>query len=541
MERKHSVIGIGGFHFTEVLPTGQNWLEFRVDTTGGKVTGAARDIFGKLKTHTSELTQRAFRARQYEPVIAAVAIGNIEEDAHMLAMTALAEEHECVVSNDSEPSQHSTLATTTFKGIKPHGLLDRVVTVLAFGRIASTEIPKFLGSAMMQLTPRLANRTRPIQATSTNNEPLLLGELPVPHKSAAMIVEIPESEHIEPAVPTTDEAAKALPPDEETPDYGTMPKLAGEAALGALLVARHTMLDDKNLSPYEIAQKKTGTFTEVIQQTMEWGWNIAAVNEALDMFNSSFYPAPAAAIAVAAGTPVTVKDIDALPTGDPILPLVLPSGRVASPQSPVPAATRGASTYENQSATFAQNGTRPNRHRWIKPVALILAGAALLGLGIRACTDDTGPLPQTPAASASVTPTPTETGHETDTSKEDKTDKDKDKDKDEEATGKPVVHTMLNGAQADTNGDFVRVTPYANRHGAREKGTDFSTVWWIASEQLDAVNGKDVPTAQQIWEFTGQTLKLNNLTWSGAHDLEPGQKIRLLPDGDAKKVIETNR
>lgn len=225
--------------------------------------------------------------------------------------------------------------------------------------------------------------------------------------------------------------------------------------------------------------------------------------------------------------------------------------RVLYPDEVVPEVeSRAASVFVAPVAPYRTPiETRSNPRRWI--VAGVVGAVALAGaiIGLKMVTGDhspaPGPTPTAASATASVSPSASPSvsaspspsvssrlpgpasGGESGGSEGEN----------EEVNLK--AQTLLQGAETDEQGDFVRMTAYSDRHEGREKGRDFSTVWWIAGQQLDVVNGSAEPTVPEIWEFTDQTLKHNLLTWKEARRLQVDQKIRLLSDTAAKQVIET--
>lgn len=240
----------------------------------------------------------------------------------------------------------------------------------------------------------------------------------------------------------------------------------------------------------------------------EWHWDDDTINRAFDAFSRVLYPD---AMAVHA---------------------------VNDDSTSVAAAALGAQR-KPETASSAMGAEEPRRdpRRWILAGALglVTVGGALIGLNM--ISGDRPLRPVVVATSPAPTPVPTVTQRPQTPTPENNTGGGGTNNQDK----KPIVQTKLKGAEADKKGDFVSMTSYADRHEARANGADFSTVWWIVREQLDAVNGSAIPTNHQIWEFTDQTLDHNRLTWDEARRLREDHKIRLLSDSAAQAVLRSVR
>jgi hypothetical protein len=232
----------------------------------------------------------------------------------------------------------------------------------------------------------------------------------------------------------------------------------------------------------------------------DWGWSDTQINAAFDTFSRILYP-------------------------DAVVPPITPAGAEGRVVPIAASAVIGAAALEGETSEERSLKTHP----WLLAAVGGVAVGAAAWLGLQALLSD-HPRPPAAATSPSVSPSGSQStsgpGGKNDegTPPQDRT---------------PEVQTRLEGAKADDKGDFVRMSAYADRHTARQNGRDFSTVWWIAREQLDAVDGPMTPTNRQIWEFTDQTLDHNGLTWDEARRLRAEQKIRLLSDTAARQVIET--
>ncbi len=353
----------------------------------------------------------------------------------------------------------------------------------------------------------------------------------------------------ETALPTAKTAETSHIADLEGADYGKMPKLAGEAVLAAWAASIQRSQEDN-----EFAKNQSDLLDEFLAQMEKWGWNDAAITAAFDMFSDILYPRqtaknPAADLASAMrayGAKLAAEQGAPGKKAPPIVPV--PKPKRDDPSKPentvppvVPVVAAGSGGGDDNNKTRTAKDVEPNGRGRVFLAGFVAGGLAVAALfGLAKCAGGSGTVESqpTPTPSVSATQTPgggqTPGGEQTPGNPDDTDDGD-----DGEIPVQPQVQTRLKGAEADKKGDFVRMTSYADRHEARENGEDFSTVWWIAREQLDAVNGAATPTTPEIWKFTDQTLDHNELTWDEARRLHKGQKIRLLSDAAAKQVIET--
>lgn len=317
--------------------------------------------------------------------------------------------------------------------------------------------------------------------------------------------------------------------DKEGAVYGTMPKFAGETMLLAYANSARTWRD---YDAGQFAVKTEALSEEKVRGDLEalmnkWGWNDTAQLAGLAMLDEISSQDSKAGEAPKA--PVTTPPAPKPPKPAPVvkLPVPIPTNKTAAEQQ----------LADEERKRALQKAERKDWMKYLPLGAALLISSSLitavlanLGLGQSPTSEAPSPAP-TPPSAAPQTPGQEKAGKPNDDQKPDTQDN-------PEA---PQVQTRLKGAEADKKGDFVRMTSYQDRQEARTSGSDFSTVWWIAREQLDAVNGDETPTTPQIWAFTDQTLKHNKLTWDDARRLHAEQKIRLLSDTAAKQVIETTK
>lgn len=320
---------------------------------------------------------------------------------------------------------------------------------------------------------------------------------------------IPEEPVITPVVedhgdPTSSEI-------DDTPEYGTMPKAAGEMALAAWLAGRYNFLESAGLSPLEFQKEKARLFAELLTTTTGWGWNAAAINEAAKDFDARF--------AALEPAPIQKPVPEPAPELAPHQYLITHPDGTTTPITIVPSQQkpfiRKAPTA-GQSAVTSKDKKPTQRHwrRIVGGVAVAAVGIAGVLLGVKACSND--------GATPEPKPTATSTSSAGNTNEEKPGDTGKDNQGTKDSKYSKATKAMENVRKHKDGRIFVDATPWTP-----QRSTIYPTYWNLAGETIRA-NEDRKPTMREYVFVKNALLRANHETETSARRMPIGHDMFLL-------------
>lgn len=334
------------------------------------------------------------------------------------------------------------------------------------------------------------------------------------HYIARSDAETPMSSVQEPIpVPIAEDSAVLTPlPEDEAPDYGTMPKAAGDMTLDAWLAGRHSLLMSAGLSPLEFQKEKARIQQELVALTsLKWGWNAVATNQAIKDFEIRF----ANLEPVATQAPEPQPEPTPIPvTHDEPIVVTPPTRRTRTQTPPVVPPEPPLGTAEGADNTPAKG------RRWrrvVGGIAVAAVGIAGIVIGVKACSTESGAPKPEPSANATTSAGDTDgntggdngnTGKDNDGTNNSKYSKD--------TQGMKGVRELKNGRLIV---DATKWTP--------QRSTTYPTYWNLAGETIRA-NEDRTPTMQEYVFVKNALLRANHETEASARRMPVGHDMFLL-------------